>query len=178
MKNFRLLEKNIDVKPFLSEIAQNEEFWSTARAQLFKAHRETMNINLRRAVKKADKPLIDSHTIENTELYELFPYTTSWVEKFSRDVGELARLMVVSLQPEGKVYAHFDAGEYYEIRDRYHLVLQSRGGSKMTSGDEEQIFREGELWWFDNKKMHQVVNQSIYPRIHVIFDVRPKGVLA
>ena len=72
----------------------------------------------------------------------------------------------MKLKPLGRVYRHFDRGEYYRIRDRYHLVLQSEAGSLLTSGDEQMRMQEGELWWFDNKKFHEAYNLSEQPRIH------------
>ena len=175
MKNFRLIKSNIDVKPFLVELAKNEDYWSQIRSQVVKVQRETLNIPLRRGIKEEDKIIEDCHNTEKTELYILFPILTAWVESFAKELGELARLMIVSLQPEGKVYPHTDFGEYYKARDRYHLVLQSKSGSEMFSGDEKQTFKEGELWWINNKIKHEVSNPSKYPRIHIIFDVLPRN---
>jgi len=31
--------------------------------------------------------------------------------------------------------------------------------------------REGELWWFDNKALHEAMNLGSEDRIHLIFDV-------
>jgi hypothetical protein len=79
----------------------------------------------------------------------------------------------VRLNPNGKVYPHIDEGEYYKVRDRYHLVLSSPGGSHMNSGGETVVFQDGELWWFDNQAVHDAFNPSPHGRIHVIFDVLP-----
>ncbi len=32
----------------------------------------------------------------------------------------------------------------------------------------------GELWWFDNKQMHEARNDSDEDRIHFIFDLLPR----
>ena len=85
----------------------------------------------------------------------------------------MCRISVVRLNPHGKVYPHVDEGDYYKVRDRYHLVLRSPGGSSMNSGGEEVVFRDGELWWFNNKAVHDAFNPSAEGRIHVIFDVLP-----
>ncbi|MGK7915145.1 MAG: aspartyl/asparaginyl beta-hydroxylase domain-containing protein [Prochloraceae cyanobacterium] len=31
--------------------------------------------------------------------------------------------------------------------------------------------KPGELWWFDNKKPHEAINEADDWRIHLIFDV-------
>lgn len=66
-----------------------------------------------------------------------------------------------------------DAGVYYRVRDRFHLVLKSRAGSPLTAGDETVVMREGELWTFDNKAVHEARNPTGEPRVHLIFDVLP-----
>ena len=81
--------------------------------------------------------------------------------------------MLVALLPKRKVAPHVDLGAYYRIRDRFHLVLASPGGSPVTAGDETIVMRPGELWAFDNKKRHWASNPSDEPRVHLIFDVRP-----
>ncbi len=174
MKNFQLIQKNINVRPFLAELAQNEDYWSTQRARMLEVQRETLNINLRSGVSEEGKLLANCHEVVNTAIYDFFPFTTSWAENFAKEIGKLSRMMIVSLQPQGRVYPHMDSGEYYNIRNRYHLVLQSKGGSKMISGNEKQIFNTGELWWFNNKETHEAFNQSAHPRIHIIFDIVPK----
>src|SRR6185312_11770638 len=87
--------------------------------------------------------------------------------------AKLARATLVRLKPGGKVYEHIDEGEYYKKRNRYHLVLQSPNGSVLNSGGENVTMRNGELWWFDNKKMHSALNYGDDWRIHIIFDMQP-----
>ena len=72
-----------------------------------------------------------------------------------------------------RVYEHIDRGEYYGVRDRYHLVMTSVDGSCLKAGEEEVTMREGELWWFDNKAVHEAWNRGYQDRIHLVFDVRP-----
>ena len=58
---------------------------------------------------------------------------------------------------------------HFENKDRFHLVLI--GSFAFTVGDITKTLNEGELWWFDNKKVHSVKNLLDKPRISVIFDV-------
>lgn len=44
---------------------------------------------------------------------------------------------------------------------------------RFKSGDEEQTFREGDVWWFNNRVLHSVVNDSPdVDRIHMIVDIK------
>ena len=87
--------------------------------------------------------------------------------------SEVSRAKIVNLPPGGRVYPHIDRGEYYRYRDRYHLVLRSPHGSWLRAGDETVRMAEGELWWFDNKEMHEAMNDGDADRIHFIFDLLP-----
>ncbi len=104
-----------------------------------------------------------------------FPKTFLFLKKIAKkEKGILQRVSIVLLPPDKEVLPHFDFGEYYKARDRYHVVLQANHGSEFTSGEEKQILKEGEIWWFANKKVHSVKNLSTNSRIHIIFDVLPK----
>lgn len=118
----------------------------------------------------------NSRFLYKTELYQAFPNTITFLEEIAkRQNGTLQRVVLVLLLPNGKVLPHRDMGEYYKHRDRYHLILKSEKGSEFSSGDEKQIFKERELWWFANKEIHSVKNLNDSDRIHLIFDILPKN---
>ena len=72
--------------------------------------------------------------------------------------AELARAKLARLAPGHIVFPHMDRGDYYRWHDRYHLVLRSPTGSILRAGGGEVRMREGELWWFDNKAVHDAEN--------------------
>ena len=177
MKNFRLV-RTIDISPMMAELSAKHELFKidTSRQTKVPEQRETETIYLRSAVKPYPPGVEgrDVHPSRRTKMYQQFPVITRWLESFVSDIGgEPGRATIVKLQPLGRVYRHFDRGEYYRIRDRYHLVLQSNRGSLLTSGDERMQMQEGEVWWFNNKELHEAFNLSEQPRIHMIFDVLP-----
>ena len=176
MKYFRCCRTGIDVGSFIDELAIFEGGWSDKRAKAIPLHRETLAIALRSAVLNPGEDIKECELDTQTENYKKFPKLTNFLEKFAEDInGLLSRINIVSLKSGGKVYPHIDGGTYYKNRDRYHLILQSTKGSLMRSGDEECIWHEGEVLWFDNKAMHEAYNESNETeRIHVIFDIKPK----
>lgn len=175
MKHFRLMNKDIDVKPFMEELSAYQKPWSNMRAKLIAVHRDTLSVALRAAVVQLGEDINEVQIDKKTSAYESFPKLTKFLETFAEEIqGALSRINIVSLKPSAQVYAHIDFGSYYSKRDRYHLVLQSPAGSKMLSGGEECVFQKGEVWWFDNKALHEAFNPSDGgERIHVIFDVLP-----
>ncbi len=176
---FTRIATGIDVAPLLSELAVAPEAWlaDTSRQRKVRCQRDTQNIFLR----VAKKPLPpgarnanDVHESRTTRSAARFPRALAFCEGIAAlQEGELGRATLVALQPRGWVRPHIDAGAYYRIRDRFHVVLRSREGSPLTSGGETVVMREGELWAFDNKAEHDARNPTDEPRIHLIFDVLP-----
>ena len=169
----------IDVGPLLAELAAAPEVWlaDTSRQRKVRCQRDTRHIFLRVAKKPLPpgaKNANDVHESRTARSADRFPRALAFCEEIAaRQEGELGRATLVALQPRGWVRPHIDAGAYYRIRDRFHLVLRSRDGSPMTSGGETVVMREGELWAFDNKSEHDARNPTDEPRVHLIFDVLP-----
>lgn len=178
MKYFRRLKHDLDVRPFLDEIASTPEAWdlSTGRQDKIAVQREAQSIPLRGLVKSkiGDRKRRDVHESRYTTTSRKFIVARAFLESFAAEQeAELSRAKIVRLMPGRRVYPHIDRGEYYRLRDRYHLVLQSATGSYLKSGDEEVRMRVGELWWFDNKAVHEAHNDGSAERIHMIFDLLP-----
>ena len=173
MKHFRLLRSGIDIEPFIGELNSLSFKWSKERGQMLKHHGDTENLKVREQVPIQGSTNFNNLLTRKTALYEHLPLLTNFLENFAQSIrGNLGKVMIVKLKENGMVYPHYDKGLYYSLHDRYHLVLISEGG-RMVSGSETQIFRRGELWWFDNKAQHVALNEHDSTRTHVIFDVLP-----
>ena len=176
---FTRIAKDVDVAPFLSELAAAPEMWlaDTSRQRKVRCQRDTRNIFLR----VAKKPLPpgarnanDVHESRTARSAARFPLALAFCKRIAGlQGGELGRATLVALQARGWVRPHVDAGAYYRIRDRFHLVLHSPAGSPLTAGGETVVMQEGELWAFDNKAEHDARNPTDEPRVHLIFDVLP-----
>lgn len=178
LRNFCCVRRNINVASLLKELDADPAIWEldTSRQDRTEVQRETNNVMLRGALKPIPEGcrINDVHPSRDGKAASLCPAIMDWLRQCANDLGgELCRALIARLNPNGQIYSHIDGGEYYKIRDRYHLVLRSLGGSKMVIGDERTIFRDGELWWFNNKVPHEAFNESIEGRIHLIFDVFP-----
>ena len=178
LRNFRLVHPRIGVGGIARELERNPLAWalSTRRQMRCVEQRETESIVLRRGEPASDAEEIeDAQAVVDGVAAPYFPVTLAWV-RATADVlgGELARVLFARLPPGGQVYRHIDRGAYYACRDRYHLVIESRGGSPMVCGRERVVMQEGELWRFDNKRPHEAFNPSDSPRVHLIFDLLMK----
>lgn len=84
----------------------------------------------------------------------------------------LGRVMINKLLPGGVIYPHADTPLHADYWDRFHIVLASAPGSNFRCGDEAVNMRSGDIWWFNNKLEHEVVNNSAAERVHMIVDIR------
>ena len=178
MHNFRLIEKKVNVSPLLEEIASVEGAWdlNQGRQSTIKVQREAKAIPIRglRKSKIAGRKKWDVHESRFTTISQKFPAMRAQLEHWAAELnGELSRAKIVKLEPGHRVYPHIDRGDYYRIRNRYHLVLRSEPGNYLKAGDEQVWMKPGELWWFDNKAEHEAENGSDTARIHFIFDLLP-----
>jgi hypothetical protein len=174
--NFILIQKNINISTFTQEILENSNLFllDTERQKNIFVQSETQTIYLKKAGVSFQDSLrsCDTHESVITENAKKIPLLYEWVNRFSNEVGGiLGRVLIVKLKPNGRIYKHIDSGEYYRSRDRFHLVLQSPLGTIFICEEEKVVMYEGELWWFNNKKIHEVINPSDFWRIHVVFDI-------
>ena len=183
MKHFLLMRAGVDLEPLRLELGRHSSAWDAQVGRQFTApaQRHTNAIPLRglRRSRIRGRRRRDVHESRWTSLSARFPATVAFMEEFaSEQRGMLGRARFALLPPGKTVLPHMDRGEYYRLRDRYHLVIRSENGSVLNAGDESVRMHEGELWWFDNNAMHDACNDSGADRIHLIFDLLPNDVKA
>lgn len=106
-----------------------------------------------------------------------FPKLVSFLNRWAEPRGTLGCIVLGNLKPGGEVLEHVDQGRYYDERDRHHIVLESEGSLMTWEGRKhEQVFKTGELWWYNNHVKHAAYNTSpAVWRMHVIFDILPRA---
>ncbi len=183
MQYFKLVKADVDPRPFLDEIASVDDAWAavTGRQDKIAVQREALAIPLRGLRKSAvgDKKRSDVHESRWTTASKDYPVARGFIQQLAGELDSLlSRAKIVCLPAGRRVYPHIDRGEYYRLRNRYHLVLKSTDGSWLKAADEEVRMREGELWWFDNDQLHEAHNDGDQDRIHMIFDLLPSSRVA
>ena len=176
---FRRIEFDIDVSAIVAEIDAQPNIWSidSQRQQAVAVQRETQVVLVFEhegggTFKEARQRQPLRYRGVPSAVSEHLPRTRDFVAQLAHRMhGRPGRAALVLLRPHGRVYPHIDRGIYYQLRDRYHLVLRSAAGSRLRAESDEVRMREGELWWFDNRVPHEAFNDADTDRIHLIIDV-------
>ena len=186
MKNFLRLETGIDVLPLLLAIQRRPELWKEdtyLRDYPQGPFAQIESIMLRFPVKtvveteeelKKAQSMYDPHESIDYPPYKLLPEARPLVMGLMNRVGgeRLGRVMINKIAPGGMIYPHADTPSHTDYYTRFHFVLKSAPGVFFQAGDENVYMAPGELWWFDNKQEHEVINNSAVDRIHMVVDVR------
>lgn len=190
MRNFYMLASNMDVMPLMMALNAQPELWNqnTLRTKTEGTpHREIDDIWLR--MNNIDKCLqaketgefVDHRESINYPALEKLPQARSLIMALMASVqGErLGRCFISRMAPGKRILPHTDIGpdltKHYDNEayySRFHIVLKGLPGSLFRAGDEEVCMRTGEVWWFDGTQEHEVINNSVDDRIHVVCDVR------
>lgn len=186
MNNFQCIASGIDVIPLLLSIKRMPELWKEdtyLRDYPQGPFKQIETIMLRFPVKgvyeteeELQKHLSTYDQHENVDypsyklLHEARPIVMGLM---NRTGGErLGRVMINKIAPGGRIYPHADTPSHADYYSRFHVVLQSNPGVVFRAGDEQVYMGTGEVWWFDNKQEHEVINNSADDRIHMIVDIR------
>lgn len=115
----------------------------------------------------------DLSVIPYPALYRL-PQASSIVNKIFDLVNgvEIGKSIITALHPQGHITPHTDDGKSSEYFERYHAVIQSEEGNTFKCGNEETHMKSGEIWWFDNRVTHELLNKSNQDRIHLVCDIK------
>lgn len=118
--------------------------------------------------------IIDEHESIDYPAYFVLPEARHLVMSLMAFLGgiRLGRVLITRLGPGKRIDPHEDGGSHASYYSRHHIVLQSSPGSDFRCGEEHAYMAPGEVWWFNNKIEHEVVNSSASDRIHLIVDIR------
>lgn len=198
MNNFYRIMQGANIVPLMTNIMRNPYLWTEdtfLRNYPQGPFGEVETIMLRfpkqvvfndKDVKKQEKKveLYKKNMLPGYDQHESIDYPAYSILHEARPLimglmalvqGErLGRCMINKINPGGQIFPHCDTPMHAEYYSRYHIVLHSAPGSDFRCDNEHQHMATGEVWWFNNKLEHQVINNSGDERIHLIVDVRSK----
>lgn len=81
--------------------------------------------------------------------------------------------IIISRLPPGKIIPpHEDGGACASYFSRYQMPLQSAPGCIFECDGEYVQMQDGQVWYFNNKRTHSVMNNSNTDRISMICDLK------
>lgn len=178
MKNFFCLHRGLDVIPLMNALNANPALWNQNDLRTTypdTPHSAVDDIWLRFNEFDAENPDVvidDRECINYPAIYQLpqAQHILFWL--MARVQGErLGRAVITRLPPGDRIDAHTDMGAPAEYYDRYQIPLHSHKGCVFRAGDEQVTMQTGEVWWFDNKQEHEVINNSDDFRLTIIADI-------
>lgn len=186
MNNFMRIACEMDVLPLLLAIKRRPELWKEdtyLRDYPQGPFGEVESIMLRFPEKRVFELEADLERYKNSNEqhecidyppYKLLPEARGLIMWLMNRVGgeRLGRCMINKIKPGGRIFPHADTPAHTEYYTRFHIVLQSQPGVVFRAGDEQIYMGTCEVWWFDNSKEHEVINNSAEDRIHLVVDIR------
>jgi quercetin dioxygenase-like cupin family protein len=175
MRHFHRIATGIDTTGLVHTLTLSANLWNQHRLrQVYPGspHAEADDIWLRFQAEGSD--VVDEHECVEFEAWWRLPEARHMVHTLMRQVEgtRLGRVVVTRLKPGGRIHPHADGGSPATYYERYQIALQARPGVAFRAGDEAIEQRTGDIWWFDNTQVHEVVNNSDDDRIVLIVDIR------
>jgi hypothetical protein len=189
VRNFQLIASGINVHPLLIALQQKgPEFWNrdktrttfpgTPHAQvddILLRFEDTSNAPASFEVDELEE-FVKTAPIIWRDAWKELPQARQLVLDLMRgvDAYQVMRVMITRVAPGKGILAHQDLECYAQLPDiaRYHLVLQGLPGSLFRCGEETICMETGECWWFNAHEIHEVMNNSVDDRIHMLIDMR------
>ena len=191
MMNFQFLP-SVDPTKLLMQIKQNPELWKEdtyLRDYPQGPFGEIESIMLRfpekRVFEQEEELEKYKQGLSHFDQHESIDYPAYTVLNEARSLvmglmayvqGErLGRVMINKIAPGGRIYPHADTPEHTDYYTRFHVVLQSAPGCLFRADDEQVDMRTGDVFWFNNKLEHEVINNSAFDRISMVVDIKVKS---
>jgi len=189
MRNFQKIADGVDVMPLVLALNRLNKMTAVWKEDTYLRDYpqgpfgDTESVILRfppRSVHETEEALknhlenFDQHENIDQPVFKSLPEARPMIFALMAAVqGErLGRCIINKLKPGGIIYPHADTPAHAEYYDRFHIVLQSNPGAIFRCDNERVSMRTGEVWWFNNRLEHEVINNSVDDRIHLVVDIR------
>lgn len=86
----------------------------------------------------------------------------------------VGRVIISRLPPGKSITPHEDGGAVASYYTRYQMPLQSAPGCIFECGGEQLQMQDGQVWYFNNKLTHSVINNSNTDRLAIIVDLKTR----
>lgn len=176
------IASGFDVTPLLSQLEDHPELWNehTLRTDRYNTpHHEVSDIWVRFNAWKnfnddAFQFTMEPHDSAWYPCIAKIPGAWSLARKVYRYVHgkQLGGILITRISPGGEVKPHIDSGWHAEHYDKYAVQIKGNKDQSFCFDAAELRPMPGDLYTFDNSRMHWVKNDSSEERITLIICIR------
>lgn len=185
VKNIQHIASGINVFPLLTSILRQPELWNQHpfREKNLGPHVGVDDIWVRYNDWKnytGDKHSFnDFHDSVWYPSYYALPQVRDIIFPLMQAVeGErLGGVLITRIPAHGSVKPHIDSGWHVDYYDKYAIQLQSNSKQSFNFHGESFISSPGDIYKFNNKKEHWVINDSDFDRITLIVCIKSNKLL-
>lgn len=178
----RSLNKFFDVSGVIKELNAHPELWNQYKLRTDRyntPHNEVSDIWVRfNPWENFDgdgyKFTCEEHESKWYPCIEVLPSVEKIVIDVMKTVGceRLGGILITKIPPGGQVKPHIDSGWHAETYDKFAVQIQGNDKQAFHFEDCQLSPKQGELYTFDNSKLHWVTNDSDEDRITLIICLR------
>jgi hypothetical protein len=186
LRHFAKIADGVAVIPLLGELERRRDLWdahNTRRIVAGSPHREMSDIWVRyndiaRLDPKRPSAFNDEHVSVWYPAWSALPALRPIVFNLMAMVeGEmLGGVLITRIPAGGRIVPHRDAGWHVDYYEKLYVSLQNDPGAAFFCRHEDTTEalhpKPGEVWLFDNRKLHWVENDSATDRITLIVCIR------
>jgi hypothetical protein len=181
VKNFHLLDR-INVSEAVRQLDAHPELWNQHRHRKDapgSPHNQMDDIWLRyRAFQELREPAdyLKPHFAEFYPAWHELPAIRTIVRRVFVSVPAvyLGGVLITRIPPGGKILPHHDRGGWHAETMNYKVYVPLKANPECVNRceDESVVMKPGEVWTFDNLKVHSVENNGETERVTLIISMR------
>ena len=186
MKNFRLIHAGLDVAPIMAQLDGLPEWgqYAERREREGTAHGGIeSDLWVRYFARETLNEPEDYNRPGQCVFYPVWDKLTSihrlvWGLMASERAVELGGILATRLPPGGRIERHSDAPSWHaqHFNRKCYVALQANARCIVECDGDEQVFRPGEIFSFDNTVPHSMSNDGNEMRTTLIICLRGEGV--
>lgn len=181
MPSIQMLSSGFDVKPLKDQLAQNPGVWNrhTMRTTAYETpHLAVSDIWVRYNAWENFRGDIQAFNAEHVSSWypviREIPAAWSLSRRVLRYVGgrRLGGVLITRIPPGGEVKPHIDMGWHAGFYEKFAVQVAGNDQQAFCFEDAELRPHPGDLYTFDNSRLHWVNNESDQERITLIICIR------
>jgi hypothetical protein len=181
VSNFRLLHVGLDTAPILAQLDAVPEWgqYADRKERDGTAHGAMIDLWVRYFPRETLREQADFNRPGQCVFYPVWDrlpaiHPVVWALMSMQHSVELGGILCTRLPPGGSILRHSDRGAWHAERynRKCYVVLEANARCIVECDGEEQVFRPGEIFEFDNLLPHSMVNGGNTMRTTLIICMR------